>query len=79
MAYIIGAYNKYDTWDRTHSVYKFKINDSWYAIKEIEMVWGLPMLEYQVDRDDAPESYHIYESVEEAMEFVEEIRQLNAR
>ena len=46
MAYIIGTYNKYDTWDRSHAVYKFKINDSWYAIKEIEMVWGLPMLEY---------------------------------
>ena len=46
MAYIIGTYNRYDTWDRAHSIYKFKINDSWYAVKEVEMVWGLPMLEY---------------------------------
>ena len=79
MAFIIGTYNKYDTWDRAHSVYKFKINDNWYAIKEIEMVWGLPMLAYQVDRDDAPETYHIYEKVEEAMEFVNSIKQFNAR
>ena len=79
MAYIIGTYNRYDTWDRAHSIYKFKINDSWYAVKEVEMVWGLPMLEYQVDRDDAPETYHIYEELDEAMEFVNSIKQLNAR
>jgi len=26
MAFIIGLYNKYDGWDREHSVYKFEIN-----------------------------------------------------
>jgi len=26
LAFIIGTYNKYDIWDREHSVYKFEIN-----------------------------------------------------
>jgi hypothetical protein len=42
MAYVIDTYNKYDAWDRTHSLYKFEINGNWYAIKEVEMSWGLP-------------------------------------
>ena len=77
MAYIIGTYNKFDTWDRAHSVYKFELNGQWYAIKEVEMAWGLPMLEFQVDRDDVPETYHIYERVEDAMEFVRKVRCAN--
>jgi len=44
LAYIIGAYNKYDRWDREHSVYKFIVRDRWFAIKEVEMEWGLPLL-----------------------------------
>jgi len=58
MAYIIGPYNKYDTWDRTHATHKFTINGNWFAIKEVEMCWGLPALEYKIaDREDAPEMY----------------------
>jgi len=44
MAFIIDSYNKYDAWDRAHSLYKFEINGNWYAIKEVEMSWGLPQL-----------------------------------
>jgi hypothetical protein len=49
MAFIISTYNKYDIWDRTHSVYKFEVNGNWYAIKEVEMEWGLPQDGYRVD------------------------------
>ena len=79
MAYIIGAFNKFDSWDRTHSIYTFKINDNWYAIKEIEMEWGLPKLQQHVDKDMAREaaSYYIYDSYEQAMEFVNMMKSLN--
>ena len=30
MAYVIDNYNKYDSWDRAHSLYKFEINGRWY-------------------------------------------------
>ena len=51
MAYIIGTYDKYDIWDREHSVYKFKVNGNWYAIKEVEMEWGVPRVGLRVDSD----------------------------
>ena len=52
MAFIIGTYNKYDSWDRTHAKYKFEINGVWYAVKEIEMEWGIPKLPQYVDREN---------------------------
>ena len=70
MAYIIGNYNKYDAWDREHSVYKFEINENWYAIKEIEMEWGLPKLPMRVDRNESGHEYHVYDTYEDAMRFV---------
>lgn len=76
MAYIIGAYNKWDSFDRAHSVYKFKINENWYAVKEIEMKWGLPQLPMRME-EQMPESYYIYEQLEDAIEFARKIRSLN--
>lgn len=70
MAFIIDSYNKFSEWDRAHSLYIFNINDHPYAIKEIEMVWGLPALEFKIMREDDPTSYHIYETYEEAEVFV---------
>ena len=55
MAFIIGTYNKYDPWDREHSVYRFEINGGWYAIKEVEIEWGLPQVGMRVDSDEHPE------------------------
>ena len=69
MAFIIDSYNKYDMWDRNHAVHKFSVNGNWYAIKKVEIGWGLPILEERVDREDAPESYYIYETLDEAMDF----------
>ena len=76
MAYIIGAYNKWDSFDRAHSVYRFKINENWYAVKEIEMKWGLPQLPMRME-EQMPESYYIYEELEDAMAFARKIRSLN--
>ena len=77
MAYIIGLYEKYDSWDRNHAVYKFEINGIQYAIYEVELVWGLPKLKYQIGLEDAPEAYFIYETKEDAMRFVMEMKSLN--
>lgn len=62
MAFIIDTYNKWDGWDRAHSVYKFTINDNWYAIKEVELEWGKPILPLYVDKDSNPDSYFIFDS-----------------
>lgn len=70
MAFIIGNYNKYDFWDRTHSRYVFEINGNWYAIKEVGLEWGVPKLPLYVDRNEDATAYHLYNTYDEAMEFV---------
>lgn len=77
MAFIIDSYNKYDSWDRNHSVYKFNVNGNQYAVKEVEIDWGLPVLGERVDRENMPEFYCIYETLDEAMGFVKMMRRLN--
>jgi len=44
MAYIIERYNRFDTWDRSHSKYTFSVNGNWFAIKEVELEWGKPQI-----------------------------------
>ena len=44
MAFIIDTYNKYDKFDKEHSVYTFALNENWYAIKKVEVEWGIPKL-----------------------------------
>lgn len=78
-SYIIGAYNRFDIWDRTHSVYKFEINGKWYAIKEVEMEWGVPKLPEYVDRDSEQEArtYRVYDTEADAFRFVQLIKRMN--
>ena len=77
MAYIIDTYNRWDRWDRIHSVYKFTINDNWYAIKEVELEWGKPILPLSIERDTHADSYFIFDSQESAMCFVRKMKSLN--
>ena len=77
MAYIIDLYNKWDRWDREHSVYKFQLNERWWAIKEVELEWGLPILPSYTDKDLHPEDYIVYGTQEDAMNFIFNLRQLN--
>lgn len=52
MAFIVDTYNKFDSWDRAHSVYEFEINGNWYAIKEVELEWGMPKLPLRIDASE---------------------------
>jgi len=52
MAFIVDTYNRFDSWDRAHSVYEFEINGNWYAIKEVELEWGLPKLPLRIDASE---------------------------
>lgn len=76
-SYIIKNYNKYSVWDRTHTRYTFKINGNEYAIMEVELEWGLPQLSYTIEEEDAPETYHLYNTYEEAIQYVQQLKTLN--
>ena len=77
MAYIIGSYNKWDQWDREHAKYTFEINGNWYAVKEVEMDLGVPKLPLRIDIEDNPEVYYVYDTKEDAMQFVRMMKKLN--
>lgn len=68
--YIIDLYNKYSS-DKIIST--FRINDRWWAIKEVQLQWGKPILE-KVEEDNIP--YYIYNTLEEAQQFVRQIKRL---
>ena len=75
--YIIDTYCRFDKWDQQHSVYTFQINDEWYAIKEVEVEWGFPVLPIRFDYDLKVEWYKLYETQEEAMGYVAQLKMLN--
>ena len=77
MAYIIGSYDKYSRWDREHSLYTFFINGVEYAIKEVILNWGVPQLPSTIEEDENPETYHLYDTYDDAYNFVKYLRTLN--
>ena len=77
MAYIIDSYNKYDPWDRLHQRKIFEVNEQWYAIYEVELEWGLPVLPLRTMYDQDAKQYFVYDTKEDAMRFVQLMKGLN--
>ena len=77
MAYIIDTYNDWDQWDRAHSIHTFLIHDTWYAIKEVQLEWGLPILPLRIDSNKRADTYKVYGTKEEALSFILQVRSLN--
>ena len=77
MAFIIKAYNKYDRWDKEHATHIFSINDVPYAVMRVGMEWGLPQVPSPMEYEDNLELYQVYDTEEQAMEFVHLMHSLN--
>ena len=78
VGYIIGEYDKYNSWDIEHKRFSFIVNDKQYAIFEVPISFQIateipPRMEYE----ENPETYRVYESMEAAMEYVRIIKKLN--
>ncbi len=41
------------------------------------MDWGLPQLGFRIEEAASPEFYHVYDTYEDALEFVEQMRAIN--
>lgn len=70
--FIIDTYNKYSS-DNIVSV--FKVHDREFAIKQTTLEWGKPQLSAIEDQD---EYFHIYNTLEEAREYVRTLKKLEA-
>ena len=79
MAFIIDTYNKYDAWDRAHSKYVYCLNEQWYAIKEVQLEWGKPILPFNIENNRDPNTYYVYDTIDSAMKYVQQIKTLNIR
>lgn len=48
------------------------------CIREVELEWGLPKLsDKTIDLERDPKMYHIYETYEEALQFIRTLQGLN--
>lgn len=75
LAYIIDTYNKYDGFDRIHSILTFLHNDRQFAVKEVEVgTDGVPILPQQVMYTIQPSSYIIYNTLQEAVQYIQKIK-----
>ena len=80
MAFIIGTYNRFEQFDREHARYKFELNGQWYAVKEVELEWGVPKIPLHIDQsEDSNRQYYVYDTYEDAMKFVMYVKSMNAR
>lgn len=68
--FILDLYDKFSP-DKVIS--KFRINDRWWAIKEVPLEWGEPQLS-KIEEDSIP--YRLYETEDEAREYVRKIKKI---
>ena len=68
--FILDLYDKFSP-DKVIS--KFRINDRWWAIKEVPLKWGKPQLS-KIEEDSIP--YYLFETEAEAREYVRKIKHL---
>lgn len=69
--YVIDLYNKFSP-DKVIS--KHRINGRWWAIKEVPLLWGIPQLA-KIEEDD-PMSFHLYNTLEEAEQYIHELKKI---
>lgn len=69
--FVIDLYNKYSS-DKVVDI--FNLNGRWWAIKEVNLIWGIPQL--SSIEEDSPMSFQIYNTIDEAKTFVRKIKSL---
>ena len=70
--YIVDAYNPYAR--NTNVLYRFIYNDQWWAIRRVSLEWGKPRGETALELDDEYSRFHYYNTYEDAMDYVKELR-----
>ena len=75
-AYIVDVFNPYNKEQNKNVVFKCKVYNQWWAIYRVKLEWARPILEgWPADASEF-NSYHIYNTAEEAIDFLHELKQL---
>lgn len=70
--FLIDIYNRFSS-DKVIST--FKINNREYCIKEVELMWGTPILN-SIEEDAEQPYFKLYNTLDEAKEYVKQLKQL---
>lgn len=70
--YIVDVYNPYAR--NENVIYRFIYNKQWWAIRRVELEWGKPRGETALEMDDEFSRFHYYDTFEDAMAYVKELR-----
>ena len=75
--FIIDTYNPFSPYTNTVRVV-FKLNDRQWCIREVECEWGKPQIGLSFeDCAPEPEDFFLYNTYEEAIEFVQKLQKIN--
>ena len=74
MSQTVFVVDLYDKFSSDKVISKHRINGRWWAIKEAPLLWGVPQLA-KIEEDN-PMSFHLYNSPEEAEQYIRELKRL---
>lgn len=74
MKYIVDTFDPY--MDLEQAKYRFKINDTDFCVKEVEIEGGKPKIYQRID-DTEERKFRIYDTFEDAMSYVRLVQLLN--
>ena len=69
--FIVDAYNPYAR--NENVIFRFIYHDQWWCVRKVVLDWGVPH-NTALDLDDDFTHFHLYNTEEEAMAFVRELR-----
>lgn len=72
--FIIDTYNKYQHNDNCRAV--FQLHGTDYCVREVPLNWGQPQFP-EKDWDDEFTQWQLYNTLDEALEFVRKLKRLN--
>lgn len=65
--YILDTYNPYNVSGNVNVKKIFKHYDHYYCVREVELEWGRPVLNFRsITDDDEFLDFHLYDSLDEA-------------
>ena len=74
--YVIDIYEKYMRQGNEKSIHW--VHGIPYCIREVEMEWGLPVLEdNRIDEELRPQTYSVFEEYDAAVRYIKQMQRLN--
>lgn len=75
--FIVDMYNPYSPYNADVRAIA-KVKDRWLCVREVQMNWGKPNIGISFDDNPPePEDFYIYNTFEEANEFMQELKRIN--